>query len=275
MSESATNPTATAQASLGVQDTSESQSIVKVLGDETALPSYAATECEVDILKERVRTLSAQVKDGFRKIADLQEQARAARADLTQIQNETFVSDDARSRRMRMVYKELFNSLEREPTTSPLDVEVELTKLAEEWLEEITQGRGYIETWHKDNLALRNSQIAEINKHPEAVANLTRHEIEYWHQALVYIRWYSHQIHETLLAANAAIKAIQVTSEYLKTKAAPLLVGLAFEVAKSAKDTFDSLSSSLSDVIVYDVEKHVVSAEGYVRHHRSAGSLKT
>lgn len=247
---------------------------VEVLGDKTALSSKEAANCELDILQERVRTLSAQVDDGFRKEVELKDKLRTAEAELSKTRRENCISESAQILRLNSICWDFFGSLEREPTTSPFDAKLEFEKLAEEWLAEVTGAKGYIETAYREELARRISQITAIKKQSEAIAKLTQIESIEWHQADVYRRWFESLIHDTLLAVQATQQAIRMVQACLRAGAEPMLVGLAYESAKSAKDVFDSLYSSLSTDIVYDLNRSVDYAEGYVRSHRAAETLK-
>lgn len=247
---------------------------VEVLGDKTALSSKEAANCELDILQERVRTLSAQVDEGFRKEVELKDKLRTAEAELSKTRRENCISESAQILRLNSICWDFFGSLEREPTTSPFDAKLEFEKLAEEWLAEVTGAKGYIETAYREELARRISQITAIKKQSEAIAKLTQIESIDWHQADVYRRWFESLIHDTLLAVQSTEQAIRMVQACLTTGAEPMLVGLAYEAAKSAKDVFDSLYSSLSTDIVYDLNRSVDCAEGYVRTHRTAETLK-
>lgn len=247
---------------------------VEVLGDKTALSFKEAANCELDILQERVRTLSAQVDEGFRKEVELKDKLRNAEAELSKTRRENYISENAQILRLNSICWDIFGSLEREPTTSPFDAKLEFEKLAEEWLAEVTGAKGYIETAYREELARRISQITAIKKQSEAIAKLTQIESIDWHQADVYRRWFESLIHDTLLAVQATERAIRMVQACLRAGAEPMLVGLAYESAKSAKDVFDSLYSSLSTDIVYDLNRSVDCAEGYVRSNRAAETLK-
>jgi hypothetical protein len=166
----------------------------------------------------------------------------------------------------------LYADLREGTRETDLKITMALEQVAAHWLTELSERREELAKWPKEELELRDAQIAEMKKHPQALAQLNHHHISYWHQIEPYR--HSFVIHQDYAdsAGVAAWRAIRLAEASVQKGAPPTIIGFAFLSAVKAKETFDNLYRALSSDLVNELARCVVSADGYLKYKLAEAS---
>jgi hypothetical protein len=244
--------------------------------------SHDSPPDELMELREKAQTFAGELLDSMRAEGELQKEVNALKAELTWIRQRETEQQWKHDKDLSWIFLDLLPRLEGSRT--PLEeaklyaelragtrdavtrITQALEQVATEWLEDVAETEGFLATWPQKEFEAREAVIAEIKKHPQAISRLSQHQISYWHQVEPYRDTFRNLQRDAALAGEVARKAVSLAKATVQKGAPPLILAFAFESAYTAKEAFDSLYGSLRDDVAIELERCVVSAEGYVSH---------
>jgi hypothetical protein len=254
--------------------------------------TLASPSDELEELREKLHTFAGDLLDSMRAEGELQEEVNALKEEVNALKSELALARKreseqywqkwARGKDLSWIFLELLPRLEgsgvsladaklyAELRAGTEDATVRIAQALEQvataWLEEVAETRDYLATWPPKELEVRDAQIAKVKKHPQVLSSLSRHEISYWHEVRPYREAFIQHQADATLAGEVAWKTVSLAKATVQKDAPPMILAFAFESAYKAKEAFDSLYRSLRDDVALELERAVVSAEGYVDH---------
>lgn len=233
----------------------------------------------VEDTRTEVHQLADQLLDSMRAEGDLALQVEALQNELARIKQDVLLAAMTRNRELEALVTRLAQPssvfAEQKAALAASEggvlsagwAETVLQMVVLSWKKDVLSTLDCLKGWVVETLVQGRQKHTELKARTKDIAKLTPHEAAYWHQAEVYLAEFSLIRNKALDAVTAALAAVGVAQATLVSPASAVLVEGAFLAAQRAVEQLDNLYSVLARDTQYDIERTLVSAEGYMNYH--------